>query len=76
MSSRICNNNGGLMRCLECKESVRDFWEFCEGIVCEDCVLDDPVILNKYNLYLYDEEENRLEDMVSANMVIEVRRYK
>ena len=64
------------MICLECKEPVRDFWEFCEGIVCEDCVLDDPIILNKYNLYLYDEEENRLEDMVSANMVIGVRRKR
>jgi hypothetical protein len=64
------------MRCLECKQSVRDFWEFCEGIVCEDCVLDDPVILHKYNLYLYDENDNRLEDIVSANMVITVRRKR
>ena len=64
------------MRCLECKETVRDFWEFCEGIVCEDCILDDPMLLYKYNLYLYDENDNRLEDMVSANMVIDVRRRR
>ena len=64
------------MRWLECKQPVRDFWEFCEGIVCEDCVLDDPVILHKYNLYLYDEEGNKTGDPVSANMVIDVRRKK
>jgi len=55
---------------------VKDFWEFCEGVVCEDCVLDDPVILHKYNLYLYDENDEKIEGVVSANMVIDVRRYR
>ena len=64
------------MRCLECKQPVKDFWEICEGIVCEDCVLDDPVILHKYNLYLYDENDKKIEGIVSANMVITVRRKK
>ena len=62
------------MKCIECNQPVRDFWEFCEGIVCEDCVLDDPVILHKYNLYLYDENGKKIDGAVSANMVIDVRR--
>ena len=64
------------MRCLECEQPARDFWEFCEGTVCEDCILDDPVILNKYNLYLYDEDDKKIEGTVSANMVIHLRRIK
>ena len=64
------------MKCIECNQPVKDFWEFCVGIVCEDCVLDDPVILHKYNLYLYDENGKKIEGLVSANMVIDVRRYR
>lgn len=62
------------MRCIECNYLAKDFWEFVEAVVCEDCILDNPVILHKYHLYLYDENEKRLDDMVSANMVIDVRR--
>ena len=64
------------MRCRECEQPVRDFWEFCEGIVCEECILADAMLLYKYNLYLYDENDNRLEDMVSAKMGIDVRRRR
>tara|TARA_R100001510_G_C7584626_1_gene156391 strand:- start:205 stop:399 length:195 start_codon:yes stop_codon:yes gene_type:complete len=64
------------MKCIECNQLVKDFWEFCEGVVCEDCVLDDPVILHKYNLYLYDENGKKIDGAVSANMVIDVRRYR
>tara|TARA_R100000808_G_C2091759_1_gene111909 strand:+ start:521 stop:751 length:231 start_codon:yes stop_codon:yes gene_type:complete len=74
--SGISNSIGGLMRCLECKQPVRDYWEFCEGTVCEDCVLDEPIILHKYNLYMYDENDKKIEGVVSANMVIDVRRKK
>jgi len=64
------------MRCRECKQPAPHFWEFIEGIVCEDCILDDPDLLHMYNLYLYDEQGNQTGDPVSANMVIDVRRNK
>ena len=64
------------MRCIECKQPVKDFWEFCEGIVCEDCVLDDPVILHKYNLYLYDENGKKIgSDEKKTNITIEGTDY-
>ena len=64
------------MRCVVCHQVATDFWEFIEAIVCEACVRSNPDLLHNYTLHLYDENENRLDEVVSANMIIDVRRYK
>jgi hypothetical protein len=62
------------MICGECVNTVDRYWEFVEGIVCESCIARDPDLLHKYNLYLYDEDGNVMGGVVSANMVIGLRR--